>query len=156
MRGVGLAVVVVVRGAARCGAVRRGAAAFDEGMVVSYADRAAMAELFLAEYRVNVLANVHAALAALPHLERSSGHIAITSSGSAKLAAPFHPGYVASKAAIHGLFDTFRAELKLIGRCGSYQATMPPAPRKRSLPPARSLTPVLPSTRCVVLDPAAG
>ncbi|MFO8057066.1 MAG: SDR family oxidoreductase [bacterium] len=44
-------------------------------------------------------------------LERKSGHIVVTSSVAGKLAAPRRTGYCAAKHALHGFFDTLRAEL---------------------------------------------
>lgn len=89
-------------------------AAFDDGMFRSH-KTAADLEWMKQQFNINVMSGAYAMQAALPHLEVSAGHIAVVSSASTKIAAPFHPGYVTSKKAIHGLFDTVRAELKLIG-----------------------------------------
>jgi NAD(P)-dependent dehydrogenase (short-subunit alcohol dehydrogenase family) len=64
----------------------------------------------------NLMGSAHATQAAIPYLERSSGpsRIVIVSSASAKTPAPFHAGYVASKRALHGYFDTLRHELHLL------------------------------------------
>lgn len=48
----------------------------------------------------------------LPHfLERKSGHIVVTSGVLAKVAMPMRSSYCAAKAALHGYFDSLRAEL---------------------------------------------
>ncbi len=56
----------------------------------------------------------HAAItrAVVPSMmERKSGHIVVTSSVAGKVAAPQRTGYCAAKHALHGFFDTLRAEL---------------------------------------------
>lgn len=48
----------------------------------------------------------------LPHLlERKQGHIAVVSSLVGKFGSPYRSGYAASKHALHGFFDSLRAEL---------------------------------------------
>lgn len=89
-------------------------AAFDDGMFMSFNTTDDMTKQLEFQFRVNVVGSAVATRAALPFLERTAGHIAVVSSGSAKIPAPFHPGYVTSKSAIHGLYDTLRAELNLV------------------------------------------
>jgi short-subunit dehydrogenase len=48
----------------------------------------------------------------LPHfLFRKSGHIAVVTSVTGKFGTPYRSGYAASKHALHGFFDSLRAEL---------------------------------------------
>lgn len=48
----------------------------------------------------------------LPHfLQRKSGHIVTVSSITGKFGTPYRSGYAASKHALHGFFDSLRAEL---------------------------------------------
>jgi short-subunit dehydrogenase len=48
----------------------------------------------------------------LPHfLKRKSGHFVTVSSVMGKLGTPYRSGYAAAKHALHGFFDSFRAEL---------------------------------------------
>lgn len=48
----------------------------------------------------------------LPHfIERKQGHIAVVSSLVGKFGSPYRSGYAASKHALHGFFDSLRAEL---------------------------------------------
>jgi short-subunit dehydrogenase len=50
--------------------------------------------------------------AVLPAMQQQkSGHIAVTSSISGKLATPMRSGYCASKHALHGFFDALRSEI---------------------------------------------
>jgi NAD(P)-dependent dehydrogenase (short-subunit alcohol dehydrogenase family) len=85
-----------------------------DDLLVTYNTHAALEAAIGTPFRVNVMGSTHAARAALPHLEAAAGHIAVVSSASAKVAAPFHAGYVASKHALHGVFETLRAELHLL------------------------------------------
>ncbi len=64
---------------------------------------------------VNFFGSMHCTKAALPDLVSRRGHIAVMSSiaGIAPLAA--RTGYCASKHALHGFFDTLRAELRADG-----------------------------------------
>lgn len=86
----------------------------DDALFISNADAAAVDATFTRIFRTNVVGSAMAARVALPHLEKTRGHIAIVSSASAKVAAPFHSGYVTSKHGLHGVFDTLRAELHLL------------------------------------------
>lgn len=90
-------------------------AIIDDALFVSHADAQSVAESLTRIFRANVVGSAMAARVALPHLEKTRGHIAIVSSASAKVAAPFHSGYVTSKHGLHGVFDTLRAELHLLG-----------------------------------------
>jgi short-subunit dehydrogenase len=48
----------------------------------------------------------------LPHfLSRKSGHIVVVSSVMGKIGTPYRSGYAAAKHALHGFFDSLRAEL---------------------------------------------
>ncbi len=48
----------------------------------------------------------------LPHfIERKQGHIAVVSSLVGKFGSPYRSGYAASKHALHGFFDSLRAEV---------------------------------------------
>jgi short-subunit dehydrogenase len=48
----------------------------------------------------------------LPHfLKRKAGHYVIVSSVMGKIGTPYRSGYAAAKHALHGFFDSFRAEL---------------------------------------------
>ena len=85
----------------------------DEGLFVSHSAPGALAGVLTGVLRTNVVGSALAARAALPLLAAAGGHIAVVSSASAKVAAPFHFAYVASKCALHGVFDTLRAELHL-------------------------------------------
>jgi NAD(P)-dependent dehydrogenase (short-subunit alcohol dehydrogenase family) len=64
----------------------------------------------------NLFGSAYATYAAMPYLEKSRGHIAVISSASANIPAPFHSAYVASKRAINGFFDTVRHEINLAHR----------------------------------------
>jgi short-subunit dehydrogenase len=90
-------------------------AAFDDQFFLHYNDSKSLEDQLMFQMRVNVLGCAQATRAALPHLEKTGGHIAVVSSGSAKIAAPFHPLYVTTKKALHGFFDTVRHELHLVG-----------------------------------------
>jgi NADP-dependent 3-hydroxy acid dehydrogenase YdfG len=95
-------------------------ASVDDQLFLTHEGSKSIDDQILFLMKVNVLGSAYVARAAIPHLERTGGHIAVTSSGTAKIAAPFHAGYVASKRALHGLFDTIRHELKLLGRWVTY------------------------------------
>lgn len=62
--------------------------------------------------RVNYLANVAMAKAILPQLvAQSSAQIVVISSLVGVIGSPYRSGYAASKHALHGFFDSLRAEL---------------------------------------------
>ena len=87
----------------------------DDGLLSSHADARSLQGILLGVFSANLVGSALAARAAMPLLEKSGGHIAVVSSASAKVAAPFHGAYVTSKMALHGYFDTLRSELKLVG-----------------------------------------
>jgi short-subunit dehydrogenase len=61
---------------------------------------------------VNYLANVAMIKAILPALvEQASARIAVISSLVGRIGSPYRSGYAASKHALHGFFDSLRAEL---------------------------------------------
>lgn len=61
---------------------------------------------------INYLGTVGLTKALLPHLlARKQGHITVISSLVGKFATPMRSSYSASKHALHGFFDTLRAEL---------------------------------------------
>lgn len=59
----------------------------------------------------NYLGIVNCVYYALPHLKVRSGMIVAISSIQGKIGVPFHTGYVASKHAVQGFFESLRAEL---------------------------------------------
>ena len=62
---------------------------------------------------VNYLGSVSLTKQILPHmLERGSGHLAVVTSLTGKFGTPYRSGYAASKHALHGFFDSLRAELE--------------------------------------------
>lgn len=65
--------------------------------------------------RVNYLGSVYCTHAALPHLKRSRGLIVAMASISGLISAPLLSGYVASKHAMIGFFESLRIELKPSG-----------------------------------------
>ncbi|CAG0888549.1 unnamed protein product, partial [Darwinula stevensoni] len=67
-------------------------------------------------FELNVFGPVALARTVLPHfVERGSGQVVITSSVMGKFAAPYSCSYAASKHALHGYFETLRAEQALSG-----------------------------------------
>ena len=61
---------------------------------------------------VNYIGTVHLTKLLLPKmLEKKSGHFVAVTSVMGKLGTPFRSGYAASKHALHGFFDSFRAEV---------------------------------------------
>lgn len=91
-------------------------AMFDDGLFVEHASSASLERTLGAQLRVNVLGTAFLLRAALPLLEASArgGRLVEVSSGTVKIAAPFHPGYGASKSGSHGLFRHVGAELSLL------------------------------------------
>lgn len=78
--------------------------------------RARVLETTIETYRrimeIDFFGHVILTKAALPGMiERKSGHIVVTSSISGIIAAPLRSGYCAAKHALHGFFDTLRAEV---------------------------------------------
>ncbi len=66
--------------------------------------------------QTNFLGQVALTKAVLPAmLQRKSGHIAVMSSVTGKLGAPNRSAYAASKHALHGFFDSLRAEVSQEG-----------------------------------------
>lgn len=62
---------------------------------------------------VNYLGTVSLTKHLLPHmLEGVQGHIAVVTSLTGKFGTPYRSGYAASKHALHGFFDSLRAELE--------------------------------------------
>jgi short-subunit dehydrogenase len=62
--------------------------------------------------QVNYLGAVYCTHYALPHLKKSQGLLVAISSLSGKTGVPTRTGYVASKHAMQGFFDTLRIELR--------------------------------------------
>lgn len=60
---------------------------------------------------VNYLAPVKLTKIILPFMIRNGGHIIAVSSVTGKYGTPYRSGYAASKHALHGFFDSLRAEL---------------------------------------------
>ncbi|MEX0811476.1 MAG: SDR family oxidoreductase [Chitinophagales bacterium] len=61
---------------------------------------------------INYLGTVALSKALLPYfMERKKGHIAVVTSLVGKFGSPYRTGYSASKHALHGFFDSLRAEL---------------------------------------------
>ncbi len=61
---------------------------------------------------VNYLGSVAMTKAVLPQMQKqNSGHIIVMSSVLGKMAVPWRSGYCASKHALHGFFDSLRAEV---------------------------------------------
>lgn len=61
----------------------------------------------------NYLGPVYLTHYALPYLKKSQGMIVAISSIQGKVAVPYHSGYVASKHALQGFFETLQSELDL-------------------------------------------
>lgn len=85
------------------------------------AQRSLVHETTLEAYRhimeVNFFANVALSKALLPHFEsQGSGHYVVVSSLVGKFGTPYRSGYAASKHALHGFFDSLRAELMSSGK----------------------------------------
>ncbi|MDF1562146.1 MAG: SDR family oxidoreductase [Deltaproteobacteria bacterium] len=77
--------------------------------------RSAFVDTDLAVYRkvmeVNFFGSLHCTRAALPHLKASRGQVIVISSVAGFAPLLGRTGYCASKHALHGFFDTLRAEL---------------------------------------------
>lgn len=71
--------------------------------------------LFKKLMEVNYLGSVYLTHYSLPLLKSSKGLITVISSIQGKVPVPYHTGYVASKHALLGFFDTLRIELKKDG-----------------------------------------
>ena len=91
-------------------------ALFDDALFVEHADAASLERTLGAQLRVNVMGAAHLLRAALPLLEASArgGRVVEVSSGTTRIASPFHPGYGASKSGSNGLFRHVAAELALL------------------------------------------
>ena len=63
----------------------------------------------------NYLGVVHCVYYALPHLKKSRGMVVAISSIQGKIGVPLHTGYVASKHAVQGFFESLRGELRESG-----------------------------------------
>jgi short-subunit dehydrogenase len=63
----------------------------------------------------NYMGAVYCTYFALPYLKKSSGEIIVIDSIQGKIAVPNHTGYVASKHALIGFFDTLRMEVEKDG-----------------------------------------
>ena len=62
---------------------------------------------------INYVGTVSLTKAILPHfLEKKQGHFTVITSLTGVFASPFRSGYAASKHALHGFFDSLRAELE--------------------------------------------
>lgn len=90
-------------------------AAVDDNLISEHATPAAAASSLTSVLETNVIGAAAAAHASLPPLRSSGGHMSIISSAVSAIPGPFHAGYAASKRALHGYFDTLRAELQLTG-----------------------------------------
>jgi short-subunit dehydrogenase len=78
--------------------------------------RSLVKDTVMAVYRklmeVNFMGTVHLTKALLPKmLERKSGHLVVVTSVVGKIGTPVRSGYAASKHALHGFFDSLRAEV---------------------------------------------
>jgi NAD(P)-dependent dehydrogenase (short-subunit alcohol dehydrogenase family) len=82
---------------------------------VSRFDEVTDLSIFEKIMQVNYLGAVYCTHAALPHLKQSQGLLVAISSLSGKTGVPLRSGYVASKHAMQGFFDTLRIELQGTG-----------------------------------------
>lgn len=87
-------------------------ASVDNAIIMEYNNTSEFEKYAANVIRANVLGSMNAAHAALPHLAARGGHIAVVSSVSAFMPAPFHAAYAASKRALHGYFESLRMELE--------------------------------------------
>jgi short-subunit dehydrogenase len=79
--------------------------------MVSRFDEVSDLSIFRQIMQVNFLGAVYCSHAALPHLKQSQGLLVAISSLCGKTGVPLRSGYVASKHAMQGFFDTLRIEL---------------------------------------------
>jgi len=90
--------------------------------------------------RVNYLGCAWLALAALPHLVKSRGRFVVVSSLAGLTGVPTRAGYCATKHALHGFFDSLRAELaggrsdRTDGRSARAPSASPRSCRRRRAP----------------------
>ncbi|MCP9769545.1 SDR family oxidoreductase [Lacihabitans sp. LS3-19] len=69
-------------------------------------------EVYQRIININFLGVIALTKAVLPYMiNQNSGHIVVTSSVSGKLGTPLRSGYSATKHALHGFFDSLRAEV---------------------------------------------
>jgi len=95
--------------------------------------RSTVKDTIMAVYRrlmeVNFMGTVHLTKLLLPRmLDRKSGHFVVVTSVVGKIGTPVRSGYAASKHALHGFFDSLRAEvthsgLKVTIVCPGYVRT---------------------------------
>lgn len=83
--------------------------------MLSRFDQVTDLSIFEQVMQVNYLGAVYCTYFALPHLKTSQGLIVAISSLCGKTAVPTRTGYVASKHAMQGFFDTLRIELRGTG-----------------------------------------
>ncbi|MGY1823184.1 SDR family oxidoreductase [Geodermatophilus sp. SYSU D00079] len=74
---------------------------------------------------VNLMGQVHGAMAALPHLERDGGAFISISSMGAKRGVPLQTAYCASKHGIDGFLETLRTEVRRAGSPVSVTQVLP-------------------------------
>jgi NAD(P)-dependent dehydrogenase (short-subunit alcohol dehydrogenase family) len=82
-------------------------------------------EEFARVVAVNLLGQVHGAMAALPHLKAGGGALVHVSSIEARRAFPFHSAYAASKHGIDGYIEALRVELRKEGQPVSLTQILP-------------------------------
>jgi short-subunit dehydrogenase len=82
---------------------------------VSRFDEVSDLSIFEKVMQINYLGAVYCTHAALPYLKQSQGLLVAISSLCGKTGVPLRSGYVASKHAIQGFFDTLRIELHNTG-----------------------------------------
>ena len=84
-------------------------------------------EVYRKIMEVNFFGNIELSLQLLEHLNERNGHIIVTSSLVGKFGSPVRTGYSASKHALHGFYDSLRAEewpnLKVTIVCPGYVQT---------------------------------
>ena len=82
-------------------------------------------EEFARVVQVNLLGQVHGAMAALPHLRRDGGALISITSMGAKRAVPLQSAYIAAKHGVDGFLETLRMELVREGVPVSVTNVMP-------------------------------